>query len=207
MGLTTFASASPFASFRKKLTAADKDEEKEKDEDKSKKSKAEDDDKKKDDDEDKSKKSKAEDDDKKKDDDEDKSKKSKAEDEDEEKDKDKDKDKDKSKKSEDDDEEPEARSRASERARIKAIIESEPGQANVEAAYELAVNSDLPAANAIAILKSVGPKSSAVAGDASLRERMAGTQQPDIGASDARPDPNLAERIVIAGKKRRGEAT
>ena len=182
MGLTTFASASPFASFRKKLTAADKDEEKEKDEDKSKKSKAEDEDKKKDDDEDKSKKSKAEDGDEEKD-----------------------KDKDKSKKSEDDDEEPEARSRASERARIKAIIESEPGQANVEAAYELAVNSDLPAANVIAILKSVGPKSSTGARD-ELRDRMAETKQPDIGTSDARPAPNLAEQMVLAYKKSYGEA-
>lgn len=199
MSLTNFAGGSPFANFRKKLTAAEKDEEKEKDEDKSKKAEDKEEEKEKDEDKEKSK-SKAEDEDEEKKKRDEESKKSKAEDEDEEKDKEK--------KSKSEDEEPEAhvaRIRTNERARIRAIIESEPGQANLEGAYEMAMNSDVSVSTALAFLKAAGPKSSATASDPPLRERMAGTQQPDIGASDARPSPNLAEQFVRAYKKSRGE--
>jgi hypothetical protein len=201
MNFARIAGASPFATLRRNNAAVKaKAEDDKKDDDDEKKSKAEDDKK---DDEDE-KKSKAEDD-KKDDEDE---KKSKAED-----DKKDDEDEKKSKKSKSDDgdgDDPEARIRASERARIRAIAESEAGRANPDAAYELAIGTDMPAATAIALLRSIGPKSQPSSRE-SLRERMAETPQPDIGAGDANAAPApgdrkaLAAAIVQAGKKRRGE--
>jgi hypothetical protein len=226
MKMPSFAGVSPFARRAAAVAAAKAEGDDEKDEkDKSKKSKAEDDEKDEDEkDKDKSKKSKAEDDEKDEDEkDKDKSKKSKAEDDEKDEDEeDKDKSK-KSKKAEGDDDdgdedEPEARVsaadvariRASERKRISAIVSSEAGLANPDAAYELAVNSDMPTANAIAMLRAVGPARAQTPAKDNLRDRMAGTKQPDIGAggeeAPAPGDPKaLAAAIINAGRKRRGE--
>jgi hypothetical protein len=211
MNFVTLAGKSPFAGFGRKSTLAAKAED-EKDEEK-KDSKAEDEKKDDEKDEEKSKKSKAEDEKKDDEKDEEKSKKSKAEDKEE--DGDEDEKKSKKSKSEGEDDEPEARAaneariRASERARIRAIFESEAGQANLEAAYELAVNSDMPSGNAIAILRSVGPAKAETPRE-TLRDRMAGTKQPDIGAGGPeKPSFDTPEAfaaaVTAADKKRRGE--
>jgi hypothetical protein len=153
------------------------------------------------------------------DDEEDKNKKTKKAEDDKDESDDEDKKDKKSKKADDDEgDEPEARLsagdvariRANERKRIRAIAESEAGQANPDAAYELAVNSDMPLENAIAMLRAVGPANAQTAKDG-LRERMAGTRQPDIGVGDdGAPEGDTtkatAERILAAGRKARGEA-
>jgi len=189
MNLQKLAGVSPFARLRRNNAAVTAKAEDEKDDDedkKSKTSKAEDE---KDDDEDKkSKTSKAEDD---KDDDEDKKSKSKAD---------------------DDDDEPEARVariRAAERKRVRAICDAGLEAGNPDFAYELAVNSDMAAANAIVILRGAGAQSKPSRD--TLRDRMAGTKQPDIGAGDpssaSASDPkSFAGRIVAAHRKALGEA-
>jgi hypothetical protein len=230
MRMPSFAAVSPFARRAAAIAAAkaaegDDDEDKKKtkkaegddeesDEDKKKSKKAEGDEDESDEDKKKSKKAEGDDDES----DEDKKKSKKAEGDDEESDEDKKKSKKSKKAEDDDDDEPEARVsatdvariRASERKRISAIVSSEAGLANPDAAYELAVNSDMPTANAIAMLRAVGPAKAQAPAKDKLRERMAGTQQPDIGAggeeAPAPGDPKaLAAAIINAGKKRRGE--
>ena len=218
MGLARFAGKSPFAGLgrAKPASAESDDEDKEKknkkseseqdDEDKEKKNKksdAEDGDG--EDREKKNKKSDAEDGDDE--DEEKKEKKSESEDDDE----DKDKKKGKGKKSESDDEgddDPEARVRASERARIKAIAESEAGRANPDAAYELAVNTDMSASNAIALLRSIGPAAAVKSGG--LQDRMSREPRHEVGSDVSSPAANdpkgLAGRIIAAHRKANGEA-
>ena len=219
MGLARFAGKSPFAGLgRGKPASAETDEEdKEKknkksesdqdDEDKEKKNKkSESDDGGDEDKEKKDKKSESDDGD-----DEDKDKKNKKSESEDGDDEDKDKKKGKGKKSESDDEgddDPEARVRASERGRIKAIAESDAGRANPDAAYELAVNTDMSASNAVALLRSIGPAAKAAGGG--LQDRMANEPRHDIGSDMPSPSANdpkgLAGRIIAAHRKANGEA-
>ena len=206
---TLKASTSPFAHLGRSAKAVDDDEETKKDDAKSAKN-AEDgtDDDKKSDDAKKAKKAKATDDDEKKpaaeegDDDEGmkgkaKSKgKAKADDEDED--------------DEDDEKKPEARAaRSRERARIKAILVSEPGRANPVAAAHLATGTSMPRGQAIEMLAAMQAGQPALAAEPKrddLRSRMSEVPNPSVGSEGARPAPNLAEQIVAADKKRRGEA-
>ena len=110
-----------------------------------------------------------------------------------------------------DEKKPEARAaRAREKDRVKAIMSSPAGLRFPAAALQIAIGSSLPRHKAIKMLNAMTKDMSPGAGPAaadSLRDRMAAVQQPAIGAGDARPAANLAEQIVAAGRKRRGEAT
>ena len=182
------AGSSPFAGLRRSSAAIKAAEDDKKDDDKkndeSKKSKAEDD----------------KDDDKKDDDKKSKSKSKKADPEDGDDDSDR-----------KDEDEPDARAaRARERGRIRAICEAGLEVGNPDAAYHLAVGSNMSRKNAIAMLHSIGPAKAAAPRDG-LRERMATVVQPEIGAGGAETaapnDPKaLAARIVAARRKADGEA-
>jgi len=95
--------------------------------------------------------------------------------------------------------------RARERARIRAIMSSAAGQQFPAVALSVATGTSIPRHQAIRILRAMTKDLSPDAGSGSLRERMANTQQPDIGASDARPSPNLSEQFVHAYRKSYGE--
>jgi hypothetical protein len=118
----------------------------------------------------------------------------------------------KTKKAEDDsddkdEKDPEARAiRVREKVRIRAIVTSEAGVRFPAAALNLALDSALPRHVAIETLTrmTAGLPSGGNSGN-SLRERMAGVPVPSVGAGDARPAANLAEQIILAGQKRRGE--
>jgi hypothetical protein len=223
MKLPTFAGVSPFSRRAAAVAAAKAKADGDEEEDKDKKTKKAEGDEEDSGDEESKKSKKAEGDEDESDEDKKKSKKAEGDEEDDESEDDKKKSK-KSKKAEGDEEddekdEPEARVsaadvariRAGERKRISAIVSSEAGLANPDAAYELAVNSDMPTANAIAMLRAVGPAKAQAPAKDNLRDRMANTKQPDIGAGgDEAPAPGdpkaLAAAIINAGKKRRGEA-
>jgi hypothetical protein len=189
------AARSPFSLLRSRAAAAsiapgaaaaadDDDDKKKKEEDEKAKKKAEEDKKK----EDEAAAKKAEEDDKKKKDEE---AKKKAEDE--------------------EDDEPEAlvaSARVTERARIRAIAESDAGIANPDAAYELALNTDMPPDQAIATLRAIGP--ARADNRRSLDDRMAGVRHPDVPSGEpeiAEPGSVQAtvERMTAAYRKARGE--
>jgi hypothetical protein len=105
-----------------------------------------------------------------------------------------------------DDEEPEARAaRARERGRIAAILSSEAGNANPIAAAHIATGTSIPRSQAIEMVHAMGPAAEPAPRGDPLRERMASTPRPDIGAGEERPAANLAQMIVVADKKARGE--
>lgn len=114
---------------------------------------------------------------------------------------------------EEDEDEPEARAVAKrQRGRIAAILNSEPGKALRESAILLATGTSMPRTQAIAMLASFQAAAPAAAAKPAqteqrdqLRDRMASVEQPNIGVGDAASGPNLAQQIVLAGKKRRGE--
>jgi archaellum component FlaD/FlaE len=94
--------------------------------------------------------------------------------------------------------------RMKERDRIRAIVTSEAGLANPKLACDLALNSSMPRDQALAILRGSPAASTETRTDA-LRDRMAHTAQIDIGVSETQSSATLAQQIVAAGKKRRGE--
>ncbi|AQG98337.1 hypothetical protein A9R05_05500 [Burkholderia sp. KK1] len=102
--------------------------------------------------------------------------------------------------------------RATERARCARIMAHGIATGNVEQAAKFAFNTKLSSADALAILGS-GAQANAPAAAApaasqrrSLDERMAHARPANPGASGGAPaEPTLAERIVAAGKLRRGE--
>lgn len=99
--------------------------------------------------------------------------------------------------------------RGRERGRIRAILTSAAGKQNPVAAAELATGTSMPRQQAVAMLMAIGPAAEAAPAPAArdaLRERMAKVDVPNVGASDDKPNPNLAQQIVLAGKKARGEA-
>jgi hypothetical protein len=98
--------------------------------------------------------------------------------------------------------------RKNERERISSIVFSPAGLRNPEAAWRMALESDMPADHVLAILASFAPapQGSRKESADSLRERMSNTKQPDIGAdADSGEGPTLAEKIILAGRRRRGE--
>jgi hypothetical protein len=109
-----------------------------------------------------------------------------------------------------DEDEPGARAaRAREKGRLRAIMSSAAGLKFPSAALEVALGTSVPRNAAIQMLKAMTKDASpARASGSSLRDRMAGVHVPDIGGGgDARPAANLAEQIILAGKKARGETT
>lgn len=155
-----------------------------------------------DEDDDAKAKKKAEEDDDKKKDDEAKAKK-KAEDK---------KDKNDDESDQDDEKDASARSaRARERGRISAILLSDAGKANPVAAAHIAVMTSMPRGSAIGMLVAMGaaaPTAPAAAAEPvrdPLRSRMAEVPTPAVGSDGSRSAPSMAEQIVLAGKKRRGE--
>lgn len=120
----------------------------------------------------------------------------------------------KTKKAEDDEDDededkPEARAiRAREKSRIRAIMNSAPAKQIPGAALRVALDTSMPRNAAISML--AGMASDLPKGGTSLRDRMAGIQQPDIGAGGPEaPAPGdtkvIAAAIIAAGKKARGE--
>ena len=140
-------------------------------------------------------------------------KESKAEQEDEDKDNDGMKSKSKAKSEDDDgdgtdeDEDKKDNARAakvSERARCKAIFACESAGIRPDVAAHLAFETDMSSADAVAMLKTV-----AVGGKSSgLASRMASVKLPNVGsgAESGAASLTVAQKIIAAGKKRRGEA-
>lgn len=206
---TNRAGASIFAHLGRGPKAAGSEEEKDDKEKDAKKAGAEEggeDDGEKTDDKAKGKKAKAEDQDGDgKTDDEPKGKKAK---------KASDEDEDADQADEDDENDTDAKAaRGRERRRIRAILVSEPGKANPVAAAHLATGTSMPRNQAIEMLAAMQAGSTqAAAGPApaasrdTLRTRMAEVPNANVGTEEDRPAPNLADQIVAAGKRRRGEA-
>jgi len=190
------------------VRAEESDEDKKKREDEDKKAKAEED-------EEQAKKAKAEEDDekKKKDDEDKKAKKAKA-------DKDKEEDDKKAQARQDNDDGDRAdlvdpvvsAARLRERGRVRAIMLSDAGKANPVAAAHLATGTSMSRSEAIEMLAAIGeqpvapaPTPTSAKSDA-LRTRMQDVNIPSVGSGDvARGQVSLADQIVMAGKKRRGE--
>ena len=208
---------SPFA-FLGRSAAAEDDE---KDDKNKSKSKAEEKDDDKDEDGDVKKKDKKDDDAKGKskskaedgDDDDDGKKKKKPEDEDDDGNGGKSKSK-KSKAKADDDEDDTSASakviRAQERSRIRAILVSEAGQADPVAAAHIALDTDMPRDQAVGMLAAMSVSRAASGGPtparAGLGNRMSEVPNPTVGADGgSSTGPSMADQIVAAGKKRRGE--
>ena len=110
---------------------------------------------------------------------------------------------------EEDEDDPKARAaRGREKSRIRAILNSTAGRRLPAVAQRIALSTSMPRAGAIKLLDSMTKDLKAAGG--SLRERMASTGQPDIGAGGAEvPNPKdtagIAAAIIQAGKRRRGE--
>lgn len=118
-----------------------------------------------------------------------------------------DEDKDGDEEDQEDEKDPDAKAaRARERSRIRAIVESEPGRANPKAAYRLALKTNASRNTAIAMLELTDQSDSAPAPrrDA-LRDRMQEAPKTNVGPNAELPAPNLAQQIINAGKKARGE--
>ena len=78
--------------------------------------------------------------------------------------------------------------------------------ARAKFALGLATGTSIPRHWAIKILRAMTKDlSPGAGGDPGLRVRMAALNQPDIGAGDARPAPNLAEMVVAAYNKTLGK--
>lgn len=95
--------------------------------------------------------------------------------------------------------------RLRERARCAAIFADAAAGNNPALAAQLAFGTDLPRSQAVAVLRSgaIAPAQRRK----SLDDRMAAAKTPAVGAGDASTAaPNLADQIIAAGRKARGEA-
>lgn len=110
----------------------------------------------------------------------------------------------------DDEDHKEKAARTAERARCAAIFASSAAAGRPDLAAHMAFNTDLPSADAIAMLSAVSAGAVAGVKVRSLASRMAAVQAPNVGTDAAAPAANspqgVAARIVAAGKKRRGES-
>jgi hypothetical protein len=110
-----------------------------------------------------------------------------------------------------DEDKPEARAaRLREKRRIRAIVNSPAGQALPAAALRMALDTCTPRHAAIRTLTGMASDVPQGRRSDALRELMASTPQPNIGAGGAEApvlgDPkSIAAAIIAAGKKRRGE--
>ncbi|MDR5765033.1 hypothetical protein [Caballeronia sp. LZ028] len=100
--------------------------------------------------------------------------------------------------------------RATERARCARIMAHGVATGNVEQAAKFAFNTKMSSADAIAILGSgahtAAPAAPVASQRKSLDERMAHARPRNPGDSaPAAAEPTMAERIIAAGKLRRGE--
>jgi hypothetical protein len=101
--------------------------------------------------------------------------------------------------------------RLSERARIKKILGCKGAQANPDGAFAAAFDTNMSASEAVAILNMMGSSNTAAeeanAGTReTMRQRLEQTPSPTVGSGDASTQqPDLANAIIAAGKKRRGE--
>ncbi len=108
-----------------------------------------------------------------------------------------------------DEKDPKARAaRARERGRVAAIMASDGAAANPVVAMRMAVSTNMSRAAAIGALQDMQPPGGARG--AAARARLAGVDVPDVGNSggsqQARGDRSLADAIISAGKRARGEA-
>jgi hypothetical protein len=102
-----------------------------------------------------------------------------------------------------------AAARARERGRVCAIMSSEFGIAHPKAAWRYAMGrrSRAQAIEDLAAMHEEMPQQAATSRADPLRERMAEQPKVDIGTgTEAGAQGTLAQQIVAAGKKRRGEA-
>lgn len=101
--------------------------------------------------------------------------------------------------------------RARERARVRAIMSSKSGQEFSSVALGLATGTSIPRHQAIRILRAMTKDLSPGAGGDSLRDRMAGVSQPDLGAGGGPEAPAPGGRVMTveaclrAAAKARGE--
>ncbi|MFZ6724701.1 hypothetical protein ACO0K2_04330 [Undibacterium sp. MH2W] len=99
--------------------------------------------------------------------------------------------------------------RNSERARCAAIFASPAAGIRPDMAAHLAFTTNMSSASAIAMLEVAAKGGSATADKKSLANRMASVQTPNPGANAGSPSANpsqaLAQQILAAGKKARGE--
>lgn len=109
-----------------------------------------------------------------------------------------------------DDDKPDASAaRRSEKARIRTIVNSAAGKRLPAAALNLALNSAMPRHAAVRLLARMN--ADVPQGASSLRDRMAGVGEPDIGSGDTHSPaaPGSAQAtaaaIIAAGRRRRGE--
>jgi hypothetical protein len=97
--------------------------------------------------------------------------------------------------------------RARERGRIKAIMSSDAAGKNPAAALFIATSTSASRDDAIAQIALMG---SANRASSSARDRLMGVDVPDVGNNDGAGQPSgvraTADAIVMAGKRRRGEA-
>ncbi len=100
--------------------------------------------------------------------------------------------------------------RARERTRVRAIMSSKAGQQFPSVALGLATGTSIPRHQAIRILRAM-TKDLPDAGSGSLRDRMAGLNQPDLGAGGGPEAPAPGGRVMTveaclrAAAKARGE--
>lgn len=102
--------------------------------------------------------------------------------------------------------------RGRERGRIAAIINSRAAQrsdVHRAMAMSLALTTELTRAEAIIVLNQTPAPDLAKGGAKTARQRLNSAPNPDVGSGDGGGNgsgPTLAQQIILAGKKRRGEA-
>jgi hypothetical protein len=94
--------------------------------------------------------------------------------------------------------------RIAERQRVKAIVTCQAAQSNLTAAWWLACETELSAADATAMLSMMESLSAAKRGD-SLRDRMSSEISTNVGLDSSGRAMSTADFIVLQDRRRRGE--